>query len=98
MGGRTTLELNFFLSKYFEQSDRDGRKVSVYALNYGLCQKYSIEFGRPSGKREFRLYFVERVFDYSGIVRAHIEANQEIVCETCGAAFSLDQLEKLKFF
>ncbi len=42
-----TLELNFFLSKYFEMSDRDGRKVVVYALNYGLCQKYTIEFGRP---------------------------------------------------
>jgi len=30
-------------------SDRDGPKVSVFALNYGLCQKYTIEFGRPEG-------------------------------------------------
>jgi hypothetical protein len=93
-----SLELNFFLSKYFEMSDRDGKKVSVFALNFGLCQKYSIEFGRPSGKREFRLYFVERVFDYSSIIRAHIEANQEIICEGCGSSFSLEHLEMLKFF
>src|SRR5690606_14683766 len=31
-----TLELNFFISKYSEMSDRDGKKVSVYCLNYGL--------------------------------------------------------------
>lgn len=50
----STLELNFFLTRYFEMSDRDGRKVSIFALNYGLCQKYTLEFGRPKGKREFR--------------------------------------------
>jgi len=32
----STLELNFFLTKYFEMKDRDGRKVSVFALNFGL--------------------------------------------------------------
>jgi hypothetical protein len=57
----STLELNFFLTKYFEMKDRDGRKVSVFALNFGLCEKHSIEFGRPAGKREYRLYFVERI-------------------------------------
>jgi hypothetical protein len=61
----TTLELNFFLTKYYEMKDRDGRKVSIYALNHGLCAKYTIAFGRPSGKREFRLYYVERIFDYT---------------------------------
>ena len=59
----TTLELNFFVTKYYEMSDRDSRKVAIYALNYGLCQKYAIEFGRPTEKREHRLYFVERIFD-----------------------------------
>ncbi|HEY8611863.1 MAG TPA: hypothetical protein VIL69_11300, partial [Roseomonas sp.] len=61
----TSLELSFFVTKYFEQSDREGRRVSVYALNYGLCNKYQISFGRPAEKREDRLYFVERVFDYN---------------------------------
>ena len=56
----STLELNFFVTKYFEMSNRDGVKVSVYALSYGLCQKHAMEFGRPRDRREYRLYFVER--------------------------------------
>ena len=91
-----TLELNFFLNKYFEMSDRAGRRISVYALNYGLCQKFSIEFGRPKGKREFRLYFVERIFDYSGLVRKHVDDNQEIKCDRCGTLFGMDALPTLK--
>jgi Cdc6-like AAA superfamily ATPase len=96
----STLELNFFLTKYWEMSDRDGRKVSVFALNYGLCQKYTIEFGRPLGKREYRLYFVERVFDYTPILNKYMHANQEIVCDNdeCGAKIGLEKLEALRLF
>jgi hypothetical protein len=94
----STLELNFFLTKYFEMKDRDGRKVSVFALNFGLCEKHSIEFGRPTGLREFRLYFVERFFDFSPIIRSYLQANQEIKCSACGTVFSLDKLESLKMY
>jgi hypothetical protein len=94
----SSLELNFFITKYFEMSDRDGRKVSVFALNYGLCQRYTIAFGRPVGEREFRLYFVERVFDYTSIMRAFLEGNQEILCETCGTRQSFDKLDALRMY
>ncbi len=94
----STLELNFFLTKYFEMKDRDGRKVSVFALNFGLCEKHSIEFGRPVGLREFRLYFVERIFDSSHIIRSYLHANQEIKCTDCGAILGLDKLESLKLY
>jgi Cdc6-like AAA superfamily ATPase/DNA-binding MarR family transcriptional regulator len=94
----STLELNFFLTKYFEMTDRSARKVTVFALNYGLCSKYSIIFGRPIGEREFRLYFVERFFDYSPILRAYLAKNQEIVCDTCGHRYSFENLEALRFF
>lgn len=93
-----TLELNFFLTKYYEMSDRDGRKVSVFALNYGLCQKYALEFGRPQGKREFRTYFIERVFDYTPLLQRYMERNQEIICEGCGAKYALEHLPALRFF
>ena len=92
----TTLELSFFISKYFEQSDRGGQRVSVYALNYGLCQKYQIGFGRPSDRREDRLYFIERVFDYNSVLRAYVNENQEIKCDGCGAEFDLDMLPAIK--
>lgn len=90
-----TLELNFFLTLYYEMKDRDGNKVSVYALNHGLCQKYSLAFGRPSGRREHRLYFVERIFDYTSIVRKFLESNQEIKCDQCGEIYGLDKLDGL---
>ena len=94
----SSLELNFFLTKYFEMSDRDGRKVSVFALNYGLCQRHTIAFGRPVGEREFRLYFVERVFDYTPIMRAFLEHNQEITCNKCGTRQSFDKLDALRHY
>lgn len=79
-------------------SDRDGRKVAIFALNYGLCQRYAISFGRPVGEREFRLYLVERVFDYTPIVRAFLEKNQEITCDTCGTRQSFDKLDALRMY
>jgi DNA-binding MarR family transcriptional regulator len=94
----STLELNFFITKYYEMRDRDGRKVSVFSLNYGLCQKYTIAFGRPSGVREFRLYFVERVFDYTPILQRHLEENQEIKCDNCHAIYGLDKLASLELY
>lgn len=97
-GVLSTLELNFFLTKYFEMKDRDGRKVSVFALNFGLCEKHSIEFGRPTGMREFRLYFVERIFDSSPIIRSYLQANQEIKCSDCNAIFGLDKLDSLRMY
>jgi DNA-binding MarR family transcriptional regulator len=93
-----TLELNFFLTKYFEMTDRDGRKVSVFAFNYGCCQKYSLEFGRPQGKREFRTYFIERIFDYTPILQRYMERNQEIICGSCGVKYALEDLPALKFY
>jgi len=94
----STLELNFFLTKYYVMSNRDGRRVSVYALNYGLCEKYSIAFGRPTGLREQRLYFVERVFDYSPLLQDYIASNQEIMCGTCSAVYETGDLDALKRF
>lgn len=95
-----TLELNFFMTKYYEMTDRSAKKVSVFALNYGLCSKYDIRFGRPIGEREFRLYFIERFFDFSAIIMAYLSKNQEIVCENgeCGKRFSYEQLDAIQLF
>ena len=94
----STLELNFFLTKYYEMKDRDGREVSVYALNYGLCQQQAITFGRPREKREHRLYFLERVFDFSPIITSYIKVNQEIVCNRCGHRHSHEMLPTLQAY
>lgn len=93
-----SLETSFFITKYFEQSDREGVRVSIYALNFGLCVKYQISFGRPSGKREDRLYFVDRKFDYNALARSYIQQNQAIKCANCDAEFDLSMLSALKMF
>lgn len=93
-----TLELNFFLTKYYVMSDRDGRKVTVFSLNYGLCQKQSIEFGRPTGRREYRLYYVERIFDSSSTLQDYLKTNQEIVCNNCSTRYDHEQLAALEMF
>lgn len=94
----STLELNFFINKYYVMSDRDGRRVTVYCLNYGLCEKYSIEFGRPGETRDYRLYYVERVFDFTPIVQHYVASNQEIRCDACGSQFDHSQLSALRLF
>ncbi|HEX8514563.1 MAG TPA: hypothetical protein VF868_00080 [Bacteroidia bacterium] len=94
----SSLELNFFLTKYYEMKDRDGKEATVYALNYGLCQQESISFGRPQEKREHRLYYVERIFDYSYIITSYLKINQEIVCDSCGAKHEPESLSAIKQF
>ena len=94
----STLELNFFLTKYYEMKDRDGSEVAVYALNYGLCQQETIAFGRPREKREHRLYFVERVFDFTTIILSYIKVNQEIVCDHCGHRHGHEMLPAIQAF
>ena len=42
-----SLELNFFISKYNEMSNKSGKKVSIYALNYGLCMDENLRWGKP---------------------------------------------------
>ncbi|GJD43820.1 hypothetical protein AFCDBAGC_1678 [Methylobacterium cerastii] len=92
----TSLELNFFVTKYFEMSDRGGTRVSVYALNHGLCSKYQIGFGRPIDRREDRLFFVDRSFDYNSLMRSYIVENQEIRCDNCERLYDEPMLPALK--
>ncbi len=92
----STLELNFFITKYYEMKDRDGNDVSIYSLNYGLCQQESISFGRPIDKREYRLYYVERIFDFNPLILAYLKINQEITCENCGAKHDPEDLKTIQ--
>jgi hypothetical protein len=90
-----TLELNFFLTRYQTTVTTGGKEVSVFALNYGLCRKHHIMFGRGSGNPP---YYLTPRFDYSRLIRSHIGSSQEIRCSTCGHVFSYEQLEALRLF
>ncbi|MCG7595550.1 hypothetical protein [Mycobacterium sp. PSTR-4-N] len=94
----SSLELNFFVTKYYAMSNRDGRRVTVYALNFGLCEKYSITFGRPTDSRQSRVYFVERAFDFNPILQEYINQNEEIRCDNCNHVFDPSEIDALKRF
>ena len=87
-----TLELNFFITKYNELSDRDGVKVSIYALNYGLCIENNIRWGGPKGQRK---YFIERPFNCNKIIDNFLNESKQIICTSCDRTYSI---QKLPFF
>ena len=97
----SSLELNFFITKYTQQKDRGSgsgphyippKEVSVYTLNYGLCQSEDIIYDESSD-RKFR---IERVFDYNVLIEDWANTQKKIVCTNCSAVHSLDKLEAIR--
>ncbi|WP_372933429.1 hypothetical protein [Mariniphaga sediminis] len=93
-----TLELNFFITKYNDLSDKDGTPVSIYSLNYGLCKKENILWGKPKGSR-YRKYFIERPFNYNKIITEFLSDAKRIICSNldCKKQFELEELKFLEF-
>lgn len=94
----STLELNFFISKYAEMSDRDGKKVSIYCLNYGLTILENMRWGKPDGS-DYRKYYIARPFDFSKIFEDFLRESKHIACinPACGKTYPYEQLEFLEF-
>ena len=90
----STLELNFFITKYNEQKNQDAHLVTVFSLNYGLCQKEDIYFGKGSHWK----YVIQRRFNYSDILKGYIDSAKKIKCTSCGSSFSMEYLDKLELF
>jgi len=91
-----TLELNHFISKYEEKSNKDGKKVAIYCLNYGLAHKNNIIWGRATGSA-YRKYFIERPFNYSTLILNQIRVTVEVKCPKCGRVFSDEEQKFLAF-
>lgn len=91
-----TLELNFFITKYNEMSDRDAQKVSIYALNYGLCKKENLRWGKPENQRK---YFIERPFSSNKIIHDFLQKSKKICCtnQQCNKTYPMEDLKFLEF-
>ncbi|MCI1959744.1 MAG: hypothetical protein LKJ25_09020 [Clostridia bacterium] len=81
-----TLELNFFVSKYNEMSNKSGKKVAIYALNYGLCVDENLRWGKPDGNM-YRTYFIETPFNFNSLISGFIKETRLIKCKNCGSVF-----------
>ena len=78
--------------------DKDGNEISIYALNYGLCEIENIPWGYPRGRRDDRSYFVQRCFSYNRVLHTFLANHQTITCNECGASFPMDKKEHFEFF
>lgn len=94
----SSLEMNFLVTKYHEMRDKDGADVSIFALCYGLCESERLAWGYPRGRREDRSYFVQRCFNYNGIVKGFLADTRTIRCEDCGACFPVEKRESFELF
>ncbi len=94
----TTLELNYFISKYTEMSDKDGKLVSIYCINYGLAVKNNLFWGKPKGSK-FRKYFIQRPFSFTPLIKEFLASAKTIHCSNpeCNQAFTQDQVPFLEF-
>ncbi len=93
-----TLELNFFISKYTEMTNRDKELSSIYCLNYGLARKFNLLWGKPKGT-EFRKYFIVRIFNFNPLIKDFLLLSKSIHCinEDCNQTFTQEQIPLLEF-
>lgn len=92
-----TLELNFFITKYLELSDRDGNKSSIFAINYGLANRENIDWGKPEGT-EYRKYFINRKFDFNSLIITFLNDSSTIHCSNpdCKHVYEPEELAFLE--
>lgn len=92
-----TLELNFFISKYSEMTDRDRIPSSIYCINYGLSKKNNLLWGKPKGN-QYRKYFIERPFNFNKIISEFLTQSKRIHCinPSCNRNYTIEELPYLK--
>lgn len=90
-----SLESNFFLSRYKNTRDKEGRPVIVYALFMGLTESERIAWGYPEG-RAYRNYFVQRCFEYSRAIYEFLSSSQTIKCGKCGHCHPMEDKKSIE--
>lgn len=93
----SSLESNFFITRYKNTRDKQGKAVIVYAFFLGLTESERMAWGYPDG-RSYRNYFVQRCFDYTRAVHSYLSARETIKCKSCGQCFPMEDQEKIEYF
>ena len=93
-----SLELNFLVTKYHEMRDKSGEAVSIYCLNYGICEEQRLAWGYPKGRRGDRSYFVQRCFSYNSVIHQFLASTVTIKCDSCDATFPIEDRDKIEYF
>ncbi|GAA0107880.1 hypothetical protein [Clostridium tertium] len=90
------LELNGYISTYNKINDKNNIPSTLFSIDYGLCRKNNINYGRPKDT-EFRKYYNDTRFNFNNLVRNHFNETQVLKCEK-GHEFPFELLEQFKKF
>ncbi|SHI46752.1 hypothetical protein [Clostridium intestinale] len=90
------LELNGYISTYNKINDKNNIPSTLFSIDYGLCRKNNINYGRPKDS-EFRKYYNDTRFNFNNLVRNHFNETQILQCEK-GHEFAFELLEQFKKF
>lgn len=93
----SSLESNFFLTRYKSTRDKQGKAVIVYALFMGLTESERMAWGYPEGSF-YRNYFVQRCFEYTHAIYEYLSKSQTIKCGECGHCYPMDTKQSLELF
>lgn len=87
-----TLELGFIINKIQENTNKidTSRKDSVYALNYGLCLKHNIDYGKPDSRRSYD-YWRAKEFDLTNKIPKLLSEVETIVCKNCNKVYTEEE-------
>lgn len=91
-----TLELNGYITTYNKQNDKTNIPSTMFALDYGLCRKNNLIYGRPKDT-ELRKYYNENRFIMNLLIKEHFNNSQVIVCEN-GHEHPFTMLSELENF
>ncbi|MFH6936569.1 hypothetical protein [Flavobacterium sp. FlaQc-30] len=90
------LELNGFLSTYNKIKDKSNISSTLFALDYGLCRKHNLIYGRPKDT-EKRKYYSDSRFSLNHIIREHFNSTQVFKCIN-GHEFNFELKKNLEMF
>lgn len=85
------------LNFYREASDKDGKTVFIFALDYGLCETKGILFGKP-GTGTDKDYWVQRVFGYGEKIKEVCSKLEIYRCKKCRKTQSVLNEDTLRMF
>ncbi|HCC08021.1 MAG TPA: hypothetical protein DEP72_07705 [Clostridiales bacterium] len=90
------LELNGYISTYNKVNDKNNIPSTLFSIDYGLCRKCNLNYGRPKDS-EFRKYYNDSRFNFNNLVRNHFNETQVLKCEK-EHEFPFEMLEQFKKF
>lgn len=90
------LELNGFVSTYNKIKDKSNISSTLFALDFGLCRKHNLNYGRPK-ETEYRKYYNDSRFSLNHIIREHFNSTQVLKCKE-SHEFNFDLLKQFEIY